>query len=314
MSETTIDALEGEQNLVDPGPDPRVSERAFRPLRDRFGENFAGAHEEACKFSDELAGLYKSEVVLRAAFDRRLANIDEEIACAQERVAKLKGNRAALEANREGALEPNRRSRAWRLDRLDEFRRDYNQHLRLTKKAASLRLTGGTFKFTHHAPKTKLIEQIGTDGNPLAGQTDEAALMEVLAVLKRCGLHNLYEPLVVTSAKVTLAEVKKLLKLTDNGPIFEVFVKGKQDGLRDRVEAEGGTAWPQADRATGEVTGWTVTFRAVQVIRNPDTGEVVMERVLLREVPPAEEWTLGFVPSEPGQVPEEEEAETDGES
>jgi len=53
-----------------------------------------------------------------------------------------------------------------------------------------------------------------------------------------------------------------------------------------------------------------VTLPAVQVIRGTD-GEVVMERPLLREAPPPQEWTLGFVPSEPGQVPEDEEAETD---
>lgn len=308
----TIDAPPDEdENVLDPGPNPFLGERAYRTLRERFADDFEGAHEDACRMSDELARLYRDEALLRRPFERRIERLDEVIARAQERVEKLRGMRVTLEANREAALAPNRKSREWRLNRLDEFRRDYNERLRLTKKAASLRLTGGTFRFTHHNPTRKLVEQMGADGTPLAGKTDEAAIMEVLAVLRRCGLHDAYEPLVDVKPKVAIAEVKKLLKWTENGPVAEVFVKGNPEGLADRVAAEGGEAWMQVNRATGEVTGWTVTFRAVQVIRDAD-GQVVMERPLLREVPPPEEWTLGFVPSEPGQVPEDEGGETDG--
>lgn len=311
------------EDLVDGGPSPALTERAWRPMRERFGEDFEAAHEDACRMSDELARLYRAEPVLRKPFDRRLARMDEVIARAEARVARLKGERVTLEANREAALKPNRTSREWRLDRLDEFRRDYNGWLRLKANARSLALTGGKFTFTHHKGREKLIEPMGADGNPIAGRTDEAALVEVLAVLKRCGLHDLYEPLVVTEAKVALNAVKPLLKLRDKKgnllredglPILEVYVKGKgDDDFQDRIAAEGGTCWPTIDKTTGDILGWTVKFPAVQVIRNPETGAEVMRRPLVREAPPAEEWTIGFVPSEPGQVPEEDEGETDGE-
>jgi len=300
-----------QQDLFDPGADPAIGQRSWRPLRERFGEDFEAAHEDACRMSDELARLYRAEPVLRKPFERRSERLDEVIARAEARVARLKGERVTLEANREAALKPNRDSREWRLNRLDEFRRDYNAYLRLKASARSLTLTGGKFTFSHHGPKPKLIEPMGADGTPIAGKTDEAALIEVLAVLKRCGLHDAYEPLVVTEAKVALNAVKKLLRLDGGVPILEVYVKGYPEGLEGRVVAEGGTLWPTIDKTTGDILGWTVKFPAVQIIRNPQTGAEVMRRPLLREAPPAEEWTIGFTPSEPGQVPEEDE-ETDG--
>jgi len=301
-------------SLFDGGKPPGGNQFRYRPLRDVYGDDFAAAQEKACEFSDDLADLYRAEALIVRPFNRRAERLDGVIARAEERVARLKGRREALIANREAALKPNRESREWRLQRLDEFRRDYNAWLRLKASARLLYLPGGKFTFHHHSAKTKLLEPMAADGMPITGKTDEAAFIEVLAVLKRCGLHEAYEPLVVTTAKVVLTEVKQRLSLTKDGPVLKVEVRGDPEGLYDRVTANGGTAFPTANRTTGEIIGWTVTFPAVQVIRDPNTGDTVMERPLLRKVAPEEEWTLGFVPNEPGVVHEDTEEEDHAEA
>lgn len=317
MSDVTFDEgydgpLPGES--WDDGGAGYRDERAFRSFAERFGPNFPAAYEDASAMSEELRDLAESEEVVRAAFERRKQVLAEALARGREFLVEIEADLAGLTADEARALKPITTSQEWRKARLMEFQQAYNQQLRIKRNQHSMTLPGGTLAWTVHSPKSTFAEKIGPDGNPLPKTTDEEAFVEVLAVLKRVGLHEQHAALVDMRPKVALAEAKRCLKVAGESAVLEVRIRGSQNPkLEDAVIAEGGECKPDVDRSTGEVLGYTVTLPAVQIIRDKDGETVLRQRPLVRLSEP-EPPTVKFRPAKPG-VPTDEteqEDETDG--
>lgn len=278
----------------------------WKSLLEIHGDDFKAAYAEASRLSHELRDLCGSEAVVRAQYESEIAEAEEGLAAGRAYLAQVEADLAGLKARAAAALAPIAESQDLRRGKLYEFCRDYNRNLRIRKGGRSASFPGGKLAWTQHGEKEKVIEQVGPDGNPLPGKTDEAAILEVLAVLNRVGLNEQHAELVDLRPKVALVEVKKHLLLDEDGsPVLQLTTGDLPQATLDRIANEGGTYWPTVDKATGQVLGYTLTFPAVQVVRDAD-GNVLSRRELLRRVAPEEAVTLKFVPAQPGTVEETE--------
>lgn len=289
MSTKTMIDPETGLEVVNPGT-PRY-ERAYKPIRDRYGEDFEGALEEVALLSDELRKLDRDEKSIGAIFGRRIAAQQAEI--------------SRLVARKKKALSGILRSQGWRLERLDEFFKDYAHRLRARQGQQTYILPAGEFRRRANKEKDGWITVPETD------KRDDPAILKVLGRLADLGLYDAHGELVETKATLRAGELKKRFTYDEvHGHELRVVTTELPEAVEQ--EADAGTLRYETcerDSETGLPTAWAVYLPAVH--RRVLDGVVAEERPLFQKLPPAEPYRLEFIPADEAEDTETGE-ETDG--